>query len=354
MLSRPAFAAYPDKPIRLIVPFAAGGNADLVARIVAEGMSPSLGQPIIVETRAGAGGSLGAAAVAVAPADGYTLLTGSNGPLTVNPFVQAKLNYDPLKDFVAVGLANLAPHSIVLHNSVHVKNVAELIALSKQKQITLGTSGVGSASHLTLARFNAQTGANLVHVPYRGGGRANPRRARGHRVRGDDRSLDAARTSQPGKVRILAVAWNRRPAKTPDVPTMIEQGVKDFTAASYVGVLAPAKTPPEVVALLEKALVQALADKGTQDKFIASGAELVPPSCRPRRALATTSSRSSRTRGRRRRSPTQAGVGAYFCSMPAASRTLLHLACSAAINCANSAGVEPFTTAPILPAARGS
>src|SRR5207344_2384925 len=121
LLPRSAFAAYPDKPIRLIVPFAAGGNADLVARIVAEGMSPTLGQPIVVETRAGAGGSLGAAAVATAPADGYTLLTGSNGPLTVNPFVQAKLNYDPLKDFVAIGLANLAPHSIVLHVSVPAK-----------------------------------------------------------------------------------------------------------------------------------------------------------------------------------------------------------------------------------------
>jgi tripartite-type tricarboxylate transporter receptor subunit TctC len=107
LLSRPAFAAYPDKPIRLIVPFAAGGNADLVARIVAEGMSPSLGQPIIVETRAGAGGSLGAAAVATSAPDGYTLLTGSNGPLTVNPFVQAKLNYDPLKDFIASGWPTL-------------------------------------------------------------------------------------------------------------------------------------------------------------------------------------------------------------------------------------------------------
>ena len=114
LLPRPAFAAYPDKPIRLIVPFAAGGNADLVARLVAEGMSPTLGQTIVVESRAGAGGSIGAAAVATAAPDGYTLLTGSNGPLTVNPFVQAKLSYDPLKDFVAIGLANLAPHAIVL------------------------------------------------------------------------------------------------------------------------------------------------------------------------------------------------------------------------------------------------
>src|SRR6476659_4625577 len=127
LMPRTAFAAYPDKPIRLIVPFAAGGNADLVARIVAEGMSPSLGQPIVVETRAGAGGSLGAAAVATAAPDGYTLLTGSNGPLTVNPFVQAKLSYDPLKDFVAVGLANLAPHAIVVNEAVPAKTLAELI-----------------------------------------------------------------------------------------------------------------------------------------------------------------------------------------------------------------------------------
>src|SRR6476646_1731725 len=276
LLSRPAFAAYPDKPIRLIVPFAAGGNADLVARIVAEGMSPSLGQAIVVESRAGAGGSIGAAMVATSPPDGYILLTGSNGPLTVNPFVQAKLNYDPLKDFVAIGLANLAPHAIVLHNSVQAKSVAELVALPKKQQITLGTSGVGSASHLTLARFNAATGANIVHVPYRGGGALIPDVLAGTVSGAMTEVSTLLEHHNQGKVRILAVAWSRRPAKTPDVPTMIEQGVKDFTAASYVGVLAPAKTPPEAVALLEKALIKALADKGTQDKFLASGAELVP------------------------------------------------------------------------------
>ena len=277
-MSRPAFAAYPDKPIRLIVPFAAGGNADLVARIVAEGMSPSLGQPIIVEYARRRGRQSSAPPWSrPAPPDGYTLLTGSNGPLTVNPFVQAKLNYDPLKDFVAVGLANLAPHAIVLHNSVQAKNVAELIALSKKKQITLGTSGVGTASHLTLARFNAADRRQHRACAVSRRRRADPRRARRHRLRRDDRSVDAARTSQPGQGPHSGRRLDRRPAKTPDVPTMIEQGVKDFTAASYVGVLAPAKTPPEVVAMLEKALVKALADKGTQDKFLASGAELVPP-----------------------------------------------------------------------------
>jgi tripartite-type tricarboxylate transporter receptor subunit TctC len=276
LLPRSAFAAYPDKPIRLIVPFAAGGNADLVARIVAEAMSPSLGQPIVVESRAGAGGSIGAAAVATAAPDGYTLLTGSNGPLTVNPFVQAKLPYDPLKDFVPIGLANLAPHAIVLNNSVQAKTLAELIEMSKKQQITLGTAGVGSATHLTLARFNAATGAKFVHVPYRGGGALVPDVLAGT-VSGamTEVSTLLAHHGQ-GKIRIFAVAASKRLGRLSDVPTMIESGVKDFTAASYVGVLAPAKTPADVVALLEKALVKALADKPAQDKFIASGAELVP------------------------------------------------------------------------------
>jgi tripartite-type tricarboxylate transporter receptor subunit TctC len=286
LLPRAAFAAYPDKPIRLIVPFAAGGNADLVARIVAEGMSPSLGQPIVVETRTGAGGGIGAAAVATSAPDGYTLLTGSNGPLTVNPFVQAKLPYDPLKDFIAIGLANLAPHSIVLHSSVPVKTVGELVELSKKQQITLGTAGVGSASHMTLARFNAATGANIVHVPYRGGG-ALVGDVLGGTVSGAMTEVSTLLEHHgQGKVRILAVAASKRIAKISDVPTMIEAGVKDFTAASYVGVLAPAKTPADIVAQLEKALIKALAEKSTQDKFIASGAELVPDSLQTSKGFA--------------------------------------------------------------------
>jgi tripartite-type tricarboxylate transporter receptor subunit TctC len=276
LLPRGAFAAYPEKPIRLIVPFAAGGNADLVARIVSEGMSPLLGQPIVVETRAGAGGSLGAAMVATSPPDGYTLLTGSNGPLTVNPFVQAKLGYDPLKDFVPIGLANFAPHAIVLHDSVPAKTVAELVALSKTQQVTLGTSGVGSASHLTLARFNAATGANIVHVPYRGGGALVPDVLAGTVSGAMTEMSTLLQHHNKGKVRILAIAWPKRSALAPDVPTMIESGVKDFTAASYVGVLAPAKTPPALVAKLEQALVKTLADKSTQEKFLKTGAELVP------------------------------------------------------------------------------
>ena len=174
VVPRAAFAAYPDKPVRVIVPFAAGGNADFVARLCGEGMSQALGQPFVVEYRTGAGGSLGAEMAARATPDGYTLFTGSNGPLTVNPFVQAKLNYDPLKDFVAIGLANLAPHCIAVHESVPAKTMPELIALSKDKPVNIGTAGAGSATHMTLARFNAATGAKFEHVPYRGGGALVP------------------------------------------------------------------------------------------------------------------------------------------------------------------------------------
>ena len=286
LLPRAAFAAYPDKPIRLIVPFAAGGNADFVARIAAEGMGQSLGQPIVVETRTGAGGSIGAAAVATATPDGYTLLAGSNGPLTVNPFVQAKLPYDSLKDFIPIGLIASSPHSIVLHNSVPAKTVQELVELSKKQQVTLATSGVGSATHLTLERFKQATGANITHVPYRGGGALA-----GDVLAG---AVSGAMTEVStllehhghGKVRILAVASAKRIAKISDVPTFMESGVKDFTAASFVGVLAPAKTPAEIVAQLEKAMIKALADKSAQDKLVASGAEFATEDLRTSKGFA--------------------------------------------------------------------
>jgi tripartite-type tricarboxylate transporter receptor subunit TctC len=276
-LPRAAFAAYPDRPIRLIVPFAAGGNADFVARLTGEGMSQALGQPVVVEFRTGAGGSLGAEMAARSAPDGYSLFTGSNGPLTVNPFVQAKLNYDPLNDFVAIGLANLAPHCIVVHESVPAKSLPELIAMSKQKEVNLGTAGAGSATHMTLARLTAATGGKFQHVPYRGGGALVPDLLAGNIAGAMTEINTALPHHKAGKVRIIAVASAQRSPQTPDVATMIEAGVKDFTAASYVGILAPAKTPPEIIATLEGALKKALANKAVQDKYLAVGADLVPP-----------------------------------------------------------------------------
>jgi tripartite-type tricarboxylate transporter receptor subunit TctC len=274
-LPRAAFAAYPDRPVRVIVPFAAGGNADLVARLAAEGMKEALGQPFVVEYRTGAGGSLGAEMAARAAADGYTLFTGSNGPLTVNPFVQAKLGYDPLKDFVAIGLANLAPHCIAVHQSVPAKTLPELIALSKTSPVNIGTSGAGSATHMTLARFNAATGAKFEHVPYRGGGALVPDLLSGS-ITGAMTEVSTVLQHHGDKVRIIGVASATRSPKVPEAATMIEQGVKDFTAASYVGILAPAATPAEIVKALEAALIKALNSKDVQEKFLATGAELVP------------------------------------------------------------------------------
>src|SRR5437868_13017889 len=275
-LPRPARAAYPEKPIRLIVPFAAGGNADFVGRLVGDSMAKTLGHPIVVENRAGAGGSLGADLAAKAAADGYTLFLGSNGPLTVNPFVQAKLGYDPLKDFAPIGLANLAPHCLAVNGDVKAKTIPEFVALTKSTPASIGTSGVGSASHMTLARFGAVTGANITHVPYRGGGNILPDLLAGT-ITGTVTELSTVLPQVGGgKVRVPGVAWDTRAPQLSDVPTMIEQGVKDFTAASYVGFLALTGTTAEVMKALEAALIKALNDKDLQQKMLISGAVLVP------------------------------------------------------------------------------
>lgn len=272
----PTFGAWPDRPIRLIVPFAAGGNADLVGRLLAETMPPTLGQGMVVENRAGAGGGVGAAVVATSVPDGYTLLIGSNGPLTVNPFMQAKLSYDPLKDFVAIGLANLAPHVLAVHPAVPVTTVAELVALSRSRSLTVASSGIGSAGHMTLVRFMTATGATLTHVPYKGGATPVPDTLAGV-VDGIMTEMSTALPHhQAGRLRILAAASAQRPALAPEVPTMMEAGLKDFRAASFVGLLAPARTPPDVVTTLERALAKALATKMVRDRFLATGAELVP------------------------------------------------------------------------------
>ena len=274
---RAARAAYPERPIRLVVPFAPGGNADLVARLVGERMGEALGQPVVVDNRAGAGGSIGADHVAHAAPDGYTLLTGSNGPLTVSPFVQAKLGYDPLKDFAPIGLTSLVPHAIIVNAAVPASTLQELIALSKQQQVGVGTAGVGSATHLTLARFNAQSGAQLVHVPYKGGGALLPDLVAGNIQGAMTEFSSALPHHRSGKARFVAVAAEKRSPLAPEVPTMDESGVKGFTAASYIGILAPAGTPADVIAALQAALAKALAAPAVLDKMRELGVQAATP-----------------------------------------------------------------------------
>ena len=159
LVTQRALAAYPDRPIHLIVPFAAGGNADIVGRITGDLISKALGQPVVVENRGGGGGSIGAEFVAHATPDGYTLLVGSNGPLTVDPLLHANLGYDPLKDFIAVALTSYVPHALILSNKIQAKTMTELVAQSKNAAVTIATSGIGSATHMTLERLKAATGA---------------------------------------------------------------------------------------------------------------------------------------------------------------------------------------------------
>jgi tripartite-type tricarboxylate transporter receptor subunit TctC len=266
-------AGYPDRPLKMIVPFNAGGNVDAVARLVGARMAQTLGQPVIVDNRAGAGGSLGAEVVAHSAPDGYTLLAGSNGPLTINPFLQAKLRYDPLKDLAPITLAGFVPHVMLVNNALPAKTVQELVELSKKQAVSVATSGIGSATHLTLERFKFQSGARLEHIPYRGGNSPISDLLGGSLHAAMMELSTALPLHRGGKVRILAVAAAGRSKLAPDVATFIESGVKDFTAASYVGFLAPAGTQTAVVERLQKSITESLSVPSVNDTLRGLGIE---------------------------------------------------------------------------------
>ena len=274
LLPRAALAKYPERPIRLIVPFAAGGNADIVGRLVGERISSALGQPVVVDNRGGAGGSIGAEAVARSAPDGYTLLVGSNGPLTVNPFVQAKLGYDSLKDFAPIALTSYVPHVVILNNKMEAKTVADLTALSKKAQVSIATSGVGSATHMTLERFKAATGADIVHVPYRSGGALMPDLLGGNIQAAMTEFSTALPLHKGGQAHIIAIAAGNRSKLVPEIPTFVESGVKGFIAQSYIGILAPTGTATSTISELQKAIAEGLAGGPTPDKLREMGSEI--------------------------------------------------------------------------------
>jgi tripartite-type tricarboxylate transporter receptor subunit TctC len=269
---------YPDHPIRLIVPFAAGGNADINGRIVADILHRALGQPAVVENRPGAGGGVGAEFVARAAPDGYTLLIGSNGPLTINPFVNANLSYNPLNDLTAVAMISYVPHVLIVTNKLGLNSISDLVALSKTRPITLATSGFGSASHMTVERFKQATGAAITHVPYKSGGSLLPDVITGN-VDGAMTELSTAlELHKGGQARIIAVAGASRSQLAPDIPTFDEQGVKAFVARSFIGVVAPAKTSAEIVGKLQAAIAAGLAaGSPAAEKLAATGSELASP-----------------------------------------------------------------------------
>ncbi len=279
LLPRRLLAAdYPTRPIQLVVPFAAGGNADIVGRLVGDQIGRGLTGTVVVENRGGAGGGIGAEFVAKATPDGYTLLVGSNGPLTVNPFIHAKLGYDPLTDFAAIALTSYVPHTLILSNDVEAKTLSDFIAASKKTPMTIATSGVGSASHMTLERFKAATGANITHVPYRGGGALTPDLLGGSINGAMTEFSTALPLHNDKKAHIVAIAATHRSKLAPDIPTFDESGVKGFTAQSFIGILAPAKTPDAIVAQIQGAVQKGLGSGSpAADKLVALGSDVATP-----------------------------------------------------------------------------
>ncbi len=280
VLSMQAFAAhadYPDRPVRVIVPFAAGGGADIVARQVFQGVSKELGQSFIIDNRGGAGGIIGTDAVAKSAPDGYTLLLGQSGPNAINPSVYKKLPYDASKDFVPVTQLTRYPYVIAVKKDLPVSTLAELIALAKSKPgaLSLSTAGHGSSSHLAVELFKRQAGIDVVAVPYKGAGPALLDVVGGQVDMTFGDAASASKQAQAGSVKALAVTGAKRSPLIPDVPTAQEAGVPGFEASAWHAVLAPRGTPDEVVRKLNAAIVKVLSDPALKERLAQDGIEAV-------------------------------------------------------------------------------
>lgn len=267
---------YPAKPVRIIVPFAPGGSTDIVARALGAKASESLGQSIVIENRAGAGGSIGAEAAAKAAADGYTLFMGHVGTLAINPALYRKLPYDPLRDFAPITLAIASPLVMVVHPSFPAKTVKELIALARSRpgEISFSSAGSGSASHLGGELLNSIAKIKNLHVPYKGTGPATIA------VLSGEVSLmfSGQGTSWPlinsGKLRVIAQTGSKRIANAPTLPA-VKETVPGYEVINWHGVLAPAGTPPEIIRRLHAEFVKALGSGEVKSKLTADGFEVV-------------------------------------------------------------------------------
>ena len=272
-----ASAAYPERPIRLVVPFAPGGNIDINARTLAPGMSEILGQQVIVENRGGAGGRIGTDAVAKAAPDGYTWLLGSTGSLTVNPVFASKSPYDPLRDFVPTSFISEVPLMLAVHPSLPARSVKQFIALAKAKpgEILMASAGIGSNTHLTGELFQVVTGVKLTHVPYKGAGPAAIDLVAGHAQCIFDQVTSSGRHVKAGKLRALAVTSTKRSMLFPDVPTMAEAGAPGVESTAFTGIFLPSATPRDIVTRVHAALVKVLDQSAVRETFNRLGAEVV-------------------------------------------------------------------------------
>ena len=263
---------YPNKPIKLIVPYPPGGATDVIGRIVALKMSEALGQQLIVDNRAGATGSIGAGAAATAAADGYTLLLGALTSHSINAALQPNLSFDLAKDFVPIGVVGQVPLVFVVNPKVPVKTLKELIAYTKANPgVSYASSGNGSPQHMAGELFKSMTQLDMLHVPYKGSGPAMNDLIGGQVQTMIETMPASLQHIKAGSLRALAVAMPSRSSNLPDVPTAAEAGLPDFIVTSMFGLLAPAKTPPAVVAKLTAALEKILAAPDTQMRMDAQG-----------------------------------------------------------------------------------
>jgi tripartite-type tricarboxylate transporter receptor subunit TctC len=250
---------YPVKPLRIIMPFPAGTSVnDVLGRALAQRLAEPLGQTVIFDNRSGAAGTLGTEMVAKAPPDGYTLLLGVTGALTIAPFVYPKLGYDTLRDFAPVAMVALAPYIIVVHPSVPAKNLKELLALAKARpgQLRYASAGVGGTPHLCTELLMSMAGINMQHIPYKGGTPAMIDTLAGHTDALCTSVTNAAPFIKQGKIRGIGVTPLKRSPMLPDLPTLDEQGLKGYDVSQWMGIMAPAKTPPAIVQRLHQAIAQ--------------------------------------------------------------------------------------------------
>lgn len=271
-------AQYPDKQIRLVVPFAPGGVTDTSGRVVAEALSKRLGQPIVVENKAGASGNIGTQGVANAAPDGYTLVLGFDGTIVINPHVFANFPIDVQKDLAPVGKIGDATLIVVAHPSFPGKTLQDLIAIAKKdpKGVSYGSSGVGGTPHIVGELLKQRTGANLVHVPYKGGGAAMTDALGGNIPLVFTAVAGAMQHVKANRLVPIAVSSRKRDGALPDVPTFIEAGVTDFEATSWVAILAPAKTPRPVIEKLNRELNAVLTDPAIVERLAQLGIVATP------------------------------------------------------------------------------
>jgi tripartite-type tricarboxylate transporter receptor subunit TctC len=278
---------YPSRPIKLIIPFAAGGPLDFVARGLGDKLTVSLKQPIIIENRVGAGGNIGAEAAAKSPADGYTLLLVLSGTLVANPAIFPKLGFNTERDFAPISLVSSSSQMLVVHPSVPVKTVAEFVAYAKQHPLTYAHAGPGSGGHLAMGYLRLLAGFPGTPVPYRGNAPLMTDLAAGQVQSGFIASAGAMPHVRAGRLRGLAISSEKRSPLAPDVPTIAEAGYPQMQLTSYFVLLAPAKTPPEIVSLLEREVQKAAQLPELRDRWHANDIEALGSSAAETKATLT-------------------------------------------------------------------